>query len=421
MTTKSLVRAIVIVGGVGIAFASVRAQVAPTEPPIDPAGTEAEVGSAVEPPVEPVVEPVEPPPPADLGVRTFAGSIQLDYLAVPTERDARGSTFDGATTEISLRITKDFTKHASATVKVCFACHGFEAALGFVELRAADELRVRVGRITPSFGAFPARHDPANHLTSDKPLPYDMGRMFARDIWNEGILPAPWVDNGVEVAGTWFWSTGRFDYAAWLTSGPKGSPDAVDFDFTLSRAPEQYYVDNNSEPAVGGRAALTLELGADAEIALGASAMAGRYDPARSLSFAIAGVDAAYKHGRFALRAEYLIRRTEMALGDDPATRFKYGPVNGEFSDFFVKDGFYVEGEVPVGRVTLLGRWDGLRRRGNVLATSPLSSSTSMLRYTAGLAIQLQSRIQVKTSVELYQLADLEDEVALHLGVATAF
>ena len=399
MTTKTYVciAAVLCV----VAVASARAQVpAPVDPP----------------------EPVKPLPPAeDSGVRTFAGSIQLDYLAIPTERNARQSTFDGATTEISLRITKDFSKHASATVKVCFACHGFEAALGFVELRAADELRIRVGRFTPAFGAFPARHDPANHLTSDKPLPYDMGRMFARDIWNEGILPTPWVDNGIELAGTHFWSGGQLDYSAFLTSGPKGSPDAVDFDFTLSRAPEQYYVDNNSEPSVGGRAALTLELSDDAVVAIGASAMAGRYDPARALSFVIAGVDASFKRGRVAVRAEYLIRRTEMALGDDPATRFKYGPENGKFDDYFVKDGFYVEGELPLGRVTLLGRWDGLRRLGNVLATSPLSSSTYVLRYTAGLAVQLQSRIQVKTSAELYQLGDLEDEVALHLGVATAF
>lgn len=402
MTTKVLVATIVV--AIGIAHAQ--------EPP--PVVEEPAPAPAPAPP--PLVEPEKPA----TDVRTFAGSIQLDYLAVPTERSARALTFDGATAEISLKVTQDFTKHASATVKVCFACHGFEAAMGFVELRASDELRVRVGRMTPSFGAFPARHDPANHLTSDKPLPYDMGRMLARDIWNEGILPAPWVDNGIEIAGTRFWDGGRFDYAAFVTSGPKGGPDAVDFDFTLSRAPEQYYVDNNSEPSVGGRAALALEIG-DLEVATGASAMAGRYDPERRLSFLIAGVEASLKKGRFALRGEYLIRRTEMALGDDPATRFKYGPENGSYDDYFTKDGFYVEGEIPLGRVTALARWDGLRRLGNVLATSPLSSSTQVLRYTAGLALQIQSRIQIKSSVELYQLADLEDEVALHAGVATSF
>lgn len=55
----------------------------------------------------------------------------------------------------------------------------------------ADELNFRVGRLTPAFGSFPLRHDPANHRTSDKPLPYDMGRMLRFREWNEGVLPAP--------------------------------------------------------------------------------------------------------------------------------------------------------------------------------------------------------------------------------------
>src|SRR5207237_2426714 len=131
--------------------------------------------------------------------RTFAGSLQLDYLAAPTEPQPRQSTLDGATVELSLKLAVDFSQSASANVKACFACHGFETGMAYVELRAADELRLRVGRMTPAFGSFPLRHDPANHLTSDKPLPYDMGRMLRRIDWNEGILPAPWVDTGIEV------------------------------------------------------------------------------------------------------------------------------------------------------------------------------------------------------------------------------
>ena len=59
------------------------------------------------------------------------------------------------------------------------------------------------------------RHDPANHNTSDKPLVYDMGRMLRLRQWNEGVLPAPWVDNGVEINGTHFFGKrAQFDYAA---------------------------------------------------------------------------------------------------------------------------------------------------------------------------------------------------------------
>jgi len=132
-----------------------------------------DVPPAPPPTVAPNVAPAQPaaePARHDDGL-TFAGSLQLDYLGVPTESSPRAFTLDGATVELSLKLTKDFSKNASASVKVCFACHGFEAGLAVVELRAADELRVRAGRMTPAFGAFPQRHDPANHMTSDKPLP----------------------------------------------------------------------------------------------------------------------------------------------------------------------------------------------------------------------------------------------------------
>ena len=81
--------------------------------------------------------------------RTIAGSLQLDYLAVPTEQAPRQFTLDGATLELSLKMSVDFSEHASATVKACFACHGFEAASAFIGLRAADELAVKAGRLIP--------------------------------------------------------------------------------------------------------------------------------------------------------------------------------------------------------------------------------------------------------------------------------
>lgn len=353
--------------------------------------------------------------------RTFAGSLQLDYLAVPTESPARGLTLDGASVELSLKLSVDLTSSTSATVKVCYACHGFEAGMAYIDLRASDELRLRVGRMTPSFGAFPARHDPANHRTSDKPLPYDMGRMLRGDDWNEGILPAPWVDNGVELGGTRFFEHGQLDYAAFVMGGPKAGAQAADFDYTLSRSGEQYYLDNNSQPMIGGRIGGSLELSGRGTLSLGGSVMAGTYDPDAELSFFIGGLDATLDLRRVILRGEYLIRRTEMALGGDPGSRFKYlAGEDGTFDDYFVKDGFYLEAEVPISRVELVARWDGLRRIGNVLATSALTSDTSLYRYTAGAAIRAGG-LRVKGSVELYDFSDFENEVALHLGLAAPF
>ena len=79
----------------------------------------------------------------------------------------------------------------SANMKVCYGCHGFEADMMYFDVRVADELNFRVGRFSPSFGAFNLRHDPANHRLSDKPLPYDMGRMLRMRQWNMSVLPEP--------------------------------------------------------------------------------------------------------------------------------------------------------------------------------------------------------------------------------------
>jgi hypothetical protein len=354
-------------------------------------------------------------------VRSFAGSVQLDYLAVPSDSPPRQSTLDGSTVELSLRLAVDISSASSAHVKVCFACHGFEAGMAFVDLRASDELRLRVGRMIPELGAFPVRHDPANHDTSDKPLPYDMGRMLRLREWNEGVLPAPWVDNGLEILGTHFLAGGRIDYAAYLIGGPKGAADATDFDFIASRSPSSYYIDNNSQPVAGARLWGTLDL-AGATATLGISGMGGHYDDANRLRFAIAGADVSLETDSLILRAEYLARWTQMALGPDPLTRFKYAAArNGRFADYFYKDGFYVEAEAPLGKVALIARWDGLRRAGNVLATSRLRSRSALLRYTAALAYTMPKGIKVKTSIEYYDFSDFCDATAIHIGLATAF
>jgi hypothetical protein len=354
--------------------------------------------------------------------RNFAGSVQLDYLAVPTDRIGRDQALDGATVELSLKLTQDFGHDVTSSVKVCVACHGLEVGMAYFDLRFAELASVRVGRFTPAFGSFPLRHDPANHRTSDKPLPYDMGRMLHLRDWNEGVLPAPWVDNGVELSGTHFVDDGQLDYAVYAVSGPKGPADALDFDYTLSRSGERYYVDNNSRPSVGARLGGVVELDATTAITAGASAMIGHYDPEARLGFVIAGGDLVLRRGQAFLRAEYLVRWTELALGDDPASRFKYGPgADGTYADFTRRDGFYLEAEVPAGPVELIGRWDGLRRRGNVATTSLLRSDSAILRYTLATAIRIRGGLRLKASVEAYDFSDFDDELAVHVGVAGPF
>jgi hypothetical protein len=352
----------------------------------------------------------------------FAGSIQTNYLWVPTDEEARRQTFDGFTNELSLKVAVDLTDHVSANVKICYGCHGFEAAMAFFDLRLLDELNFRVGRFVPAFGDFPLRHDPANHRTSDKPLPYDMGRMLRMREYNMGILPSPYVDQGLEINGThWFGGVVQLDYAAYALGGLRANQEDADLDWSQSRS--SYYVDNNSEPAVGGRLALTFDVSDAVMFTLGSSAMAGHHDPDRERSYIIAGVDLYARIGIIDVRAEYLIRRQEMPLGDDPDARFRYGPgEDGEYDDYFLKDGFYVETNLPVfTRFELVGRFDGLRRIGNVLVNSPLRKRSTVLRYTAGVNVVFDGSVRLKLSGEYYDFGDFDDDITANAGVVAAF
>lgn len=353
--------------------------------------------------------------------RNFAGSIQLDYLYVPDEDDVIRHSFDSATVELSLKLAVDFSEQVSANVKVCFSCHGFELGMAHFDVRVADQLTVRVGRFVPAFGEFPLRHDPANHRASDKPLPYDMGRMIHLRDWNMSILPAPWVDSGIEINGTQFFGdAAQIDYAAYAVAGPKGSDDAVDFDYIAQRS--LYYVDNNSQPAVGGRLAGVIWLPGAMPLSLGASGMYGTFDRSSRLDFLIAGVDAGLRTAYATIRGEYVWRRNEMFLGAEPTQRFRYGPrPDGTFDDFQVKEGFYLEAEVPVDRLDFVVRWDGMRRRGNVLRSSELSDDSRVLRYTGATALRLSRSLRLKLSYEYYDFSDFNDVHAIHCGLVGAF
>ncbi|MBZ0231550.1 MAG: hypothetical protein K8M05_04310, partial [Deltaproteobacteria bacterium] len=374
-----------------------------------------------------VDEPADEPE-ADVSAQTelhrnFAGSVQLDYMTVPTESRGRDLGFDGATVEASLKLAMDFSDNISASVKVCVACHGFEVGMAFFDLRVADQLNIRVGRFSPAFGEFPLRHDPANHRTSDKPLPYDMGRMLRMTEWNQGVLPAPWVENGIEINGTQFAGNHvQIDYAAYAIGGPRAGADPLDFDFRASRSGESYYIDNNSRPSFGGQAVVTL-LAGSTSLALGGSVMRGTYDPEHEHRFAIYGAHAVLRARDVFLRVEYLRRLTEMALGDNPAERFRYGPgADGMYDPYFVKEGAYAEVEVPLGRrISAVLREDGMRRRGNVSMSSALRSDSAVIRHTAGLAVLLRASLRLKLSYEYYDFSDFSDESAVHIGIAGPF
>ena len=191
------------------------------------------------------------------GRAQLRGSAQLDYLFAPEEPSGTGnrSVYDGFTTEVALKVAADVSDHLSANVKVCYGCHGFELPMAYFDYRVADELAFRVGRFSPSFGAFNIRHDPANHATSDKPLPYDMGRMLRLRDWNFGVLPSPFPDNGVEINGTHrFGERVQLDYAVYAVSGfTRPRRERPDLGAVETRGGNM--IDNNGRPGGGGRAA----------------------------------------------------------------------------------------------------------------------------------------------------------------------
>jgi hypothetical protein len=372
----------------------------------------------------------------------FAGSAQLDYLLVPNGPRTEGApgpntTFQGFTMEAGLKVAVDISEHLSANVKLCYGCHGIELDMAYFDYRVVDELNLRVGRFSPSFGAFNLRHDPANHMLSDKPLPYDMGRMLRKGDWNEGVLPSPFPTNGVEVNGThWLGTAAQLDYAVYAASGFKNDsdPNPTDLNFQQSHLP--YYVDSALRPAGGARLALTVKPSSVVDLTLGMSGMVGTYDPRSQLTYVIAGGDFALRVQRTAFRAEYLVRRQQFDTSNPDLFKYTIAPSGG---DFYTKQGAFVEIEQPITTaLDLSGRVDGLLRRGNVsdvpsgsgttaaTAVNPLQYRSYVVRETLGLAYALERNFRLKGSAELWQFSypdplGHKTAIGFHFGAVGSF
>ena len=346
------------------------------------------------------------------------------------------TTFEGFTLEAAVKVAVDISDHLSANVKVCYGCHGFELDMAYFDYRVADELNLRAGRFSPSFGAFNLRHDPANHPLSDKPLPYDMGRMLRKGDWNNGVLPSPFPTNGVEIDGThWMGASAQLDYAAYAVMGFKNDtdPNRTDLNFQESHLP--YYLTSDPRPASGARLALTMKTGPTADMTLGTSGLFGTYDPENKLTYAIVGGDFSLRVERTAVRMEYLVRRQQFDTSNPDIFKYAIAPAGG---DFFAKHGAYVEVEQPVTEALgVLGRVDGMYRVGNVSNApagsgsevalgSPLTYKSSIGRETLALAWALERNFRLKGSVELWEFSYADStgrksELSFHLGAVGSF
>ena len=370
--------------------------------------------------------------------RNFAGSAQFDYMFARHDsiQDAQApgprTPLTGFTTEAALKIAVDISDHLSANFKLCYGCHGFELDMAYFDFRVADEFNLRTGRFSPTFGAFNLRHDPANHPFSDKPLPYDMGRMLRKGDWNNGVLPAPFPMTGAEVNGThWVGSDVQVDYAAYVAMGFKNESDLHPTDINFQESHLPYYVTADPRPVTGGCLGMTIRLSDVSDATLGVSGMYGTYDFRNRLSYGIVGIDIAMRVGRATVRAEYLVRR-QQADTSNPGI-FKYA-VASEHGDFFLKHGMYLELKLPAAEpLMVLGRVDAMIRQGNVseapvgaggdfVVDSPLMNNVTVVRETIGLAYDIERNFRLKLSLETWQFsyADADNhknDVSAHVGV----
>ena len=320
---------------------------------------------------------------------TFGASASLDYRfisgpKVPTNPSALGINSLGL--EVAAKAVVDIGHGASFTIKACGGCHGIELDQAFGEVLYVDALNVRAGRINVPFGEFNTRHDPANFVTPSKPLPYAMGDMlfYTPQGFNLGIVPTPFIDNGVEVFGTFnLGPKAQLDYSLYAGKGLAGTND---YDFASSRA----YLDNNRTPSAGARVVL-----AGADWAVGGSVNAGAYDPKDSLLSVMAGVELYLRLGRVTFRGEGLLRRTDL----DPGAGYAYEALD----TFIQKVGWYGQLDFELNRKFVLAvRSDGLHRFGLPLPGSDLSPSAGMQRQTVAGLFRITENFALKADYELW-------------------
>lgn len=333
----------------------------------------------------------------------FGGSAALDYRFISGPNAPQNPSFLGIRSlglEVAAKAVLDIGHGASFTVKACGGCHGIELDQAYGEVLLTDEFNVRAGRINVPFGEFNIRHDPANFVMPSKPMPYAMGDMlyYTPAGFNLGIVPTPFVDNGVEIFGSF--SLGKrvsLDYSLYAAKGLQGSND---FDFAQGRQ----YLDNNDTPTGGARLVL-----AGADWAVGGSFMAGTYDAADKLLSMMAGLELYFRAGPVTFRAEALGRRTDL---DPSAVGYKYVLVDA----WFLKLGWYAEVDIEFHRRFTLGlRSDGVHRLGEPIPGSDLSPSSGAQRQTVSGLFRFTENIAAKAGYELWTFTGV-DYTVRHVG-----
>lgn len=311
-------------------------------------------------------------------------------------------------------------KAVRARATLCISCHTesgsridlAEAAvsLDLTELSgiclANSRATIDAGRLIVPFGAFAAQSNPAIYRTVTKPLIYNMGQRVRDADLGDPVLPMPYSDEGasLNLLLPLIWdANATFDI--YLVNGLQGGDDGISFDQSRD------YVDNNSQPAGGGRVSIGNQY-----LRAGGSLMSGCFsDRAGSgpfnqgFSYQLFGLD-------FIARYDDLVR-----------FQIEYARRNSDrlvsLPDFVlatdVVDGFYAEAEVLLWRqwhLSLLGRFDQQNR--SSVAPPPESlltmSSFRVQRWTCGINMTLAGGSLLMLNVERWLLPGNLDSINVY-------
>jgi hypothetical protein len=364
-----------------------------------------------------------PPARAIEGV-IFSGSVYVDQWGFVRDAGPRDEATEAAKRSpqsfapaTSIKVGGDVTDDLSFSAKACISCHGIDLEHVALDFQPKTWFNVQAGRIAVPFGEFSNRVDPTSYFAGSQPLIFDMGRMAygSRSAMNLGVIPMPYVDTGALVYGVKWLGPVQAWYGAYGVSGLRGSND-VDW-MALRSIP---YNDNNSEPAYGGRVALTWSSdgkGFFGDTSLGGSYTAGKYDREARLGYEAWGADATFRLWKLVLRGEYARRKTDL---DPNATGYPFVLEDA----FFTKEGFYAELEHPLGKyLNVVYRYEELARKGTPLpgAPAPMTANSRFARTSGGLAITPAANLVIKLSWEYWDTTDFGEFHTYHTGIGGAF
>jgi len=345
---------------------------------------------------------------------TVGATFFTDLSAVEADKHERDPIpQEGFTGEFAMGATYHADKTLSLTVRACVGCHSFELQSAYVDWEVNSTWSFRAGRIPVPFGGFSRRTSPSHVESATKPLAYIMGGMVRQDNFNLGIVPAPYIDNGAAVTGSfWLTKTAKLTLETALVRGLKGiSPD---IDFNLTRE----YQDNNGEPAVAARVLVTAD-----PITAGASVSWGRYDQRADLDYVMGSLELAVRFGDWNLRLEGIVRETDFFTPDpfSPARELESfrktayiaqidGPIAEGWRVFLLNDYLEVE-DVFLGPA-------GASAVQSALTTD---DSNTIFRIAGGFVYSVRAGVQIKGSLEYWDPSDFEQAIVLHIGIVAEY